>query len=140
MESADGFLFLEVEDVVAIHNVLLDRTDPRIDPLYDDPIQPGLLDLGPVEAAVTRHRWGPFSAGGELPERAVYLLRGIVKDHPFVDGNKRTGFETAELFLNMNGRTIETTDSNAVDFLTDVARGLERTEMVDWMRSHSRKL
>lgn len=140
MESDGGHLFLETEDVVAIHNVLMDRTDPRIQPLYEDPIEPGIMDLGRVEAAVARHRWGPFPEGGGLAERASHLLRGIVQGHPFTDGNKRTGFEAADLFLNMNGFVVETSGSEVLGFLTDVARGSGHEEIIGWLRSHSRKV
>lgn len=140
MESADGLLFLETEDVVAIHRVLMDETHPAVQPLYEDPIVPGILDRGAIYSAVERHRWGPFTEGGSLEERASYLLRGIAQDHPFTDGNKRTAFEATDMFLRINGSTIDARSQETVTFLTEVARGLSREEITGWLASRVRKI
>lgn len=140
MESAYGFLFLETEDIVATHNVLMDETDPALEPLYDDPIEPGILSRGHIDSAVERHRWGPFTAGGTLEERATYLIRGIAQDHPFTDGNKRAAFETADMFLRVNGRTIDAPIDASIRFLTDVARGLPKGRIKAWLDSTTRKI
>lgn len=139
MESDDGLLFLEVDDIVAIHTALMERTGD-FDPLYDDPIEPGILNESAIATAVERARWGPFEGGGDLAERAAYLLRGIVRGHPFVDGNKRTGFEASQVFLQMNGWTTEAQPGQYIEFVRDVARGAPVQQAQDWIRSRIRRI
>lgn len=57
-------LFLEARDIDAIHHTLVDRTQQVARPLYDDPIEPGILNDGPIQSAAERARWGPFEEGG----------------------------------------------------------------------------
>jgi death-on-curing protein len=139
LESDDGVLFPEVEDVVAIHTALRERTGD-FDPLDDDPIEPGILNEAAFAMAVERARWGPFEQRGDVAERAAYLLRGIVRGHPFVDGNKRTGFEAAEVFLKINGWIIEAATDTVIDLARRVAMGMDTRSVHAWIRSRLRRI
>ena len=66
---------------------------------------PGLRDAGLLKSALARPK--QHAAYGDAPDltalAAIYTA-GIVRSHPFVDGNKRTGFLVGVIFLELNGR------------------------------------
>ncbi len=100
----------------------------------------GVLQRGPIEAAVERARWGPFHAE-RLSERAAFLMRGIAADHPFVDGNKRTAYKVADLFLRQNGYEIDAEKEEIVGTMVDLAKGdLFFLDIQAWIERHMRKL
>jgi len=63
---------------------------------------------------------------------------GISRNHPFIDGNKRTAFVAVELFLALNGFDLVADDAGCVLTMLDVAAGeIEETAFAAWIRSHS---
>jgi len=107
--------FLTVEVVVALHRRQLERFGGGT----------GLRDLGLLESAVAQPQasfGGEFVHDGLFARAAAYLFH-IVSNHPFVDGNKRAGLLAAQVFLDVNGITLEH-DSEAFYALTmGVAEG-----------------
>lgn len=99
----------------------------------------GVRDRGLLESAVAN----PLATfGGEelypglLPKVAA-LLYGLVRNHPFVDGNKRTAFVVAVVVLAKNGRRLVATDADVVAFMEAVAAGRCTIEDVqDWLSQH----
>ncbi|WP_420959865.1 type II toxin-antitoxin system death-on-curing family toxin [Brucella sp. IR073] len=83
----------------------------------------GLRDEGALESVLGRpckkHGYG----APDLYELAAAYLYGIVKNHSFVDGNKRTGFAAADLFLHFNGLSLEATNEDVIHLVTMVAAG-----------------
>ena len=66
---------------------------------------------------------------------------GIVRGHPFNDGNKRAGLLAIGLFLRLNGYDLAVEDVEAVETITTLAAGgLPETELVDWIRRRMTKL
>jgi death-on-curing protein len=64
----------------------------------------------------------------------------LVRNHPFLDGNKRIGFATAVLFLELNGRCFIAPESEAaLKTLALAARELDEAYHAEWLRVHSRK-
>lgn len=97
--SSDEPLFLDVDDVLEIHASQLE--------IYGG--SAGLRDRGLLESAVAQPQtWvgGEFLHDGPFAMAAAYLFH-IVKNHPFVDGNKRTAMLAAIVFLDVNGIGIE---------------------------------
>lgn len=139
MESDDGLLFLDADDVISIHTALMARTNPD-NLLYEDPIEPGILNEDAITSAVERARWGPFPRREDLPIRAAFLVRGIAQAHPFVDGNKRTAFEAGDVFLRVNGYTTTASAEEVIGFVRDVAQGMSVGETEQWIRSRLRKI
>lgn len=84
--------------------------------------EPGILNRGPIESAIARARWGPFPGEGDLAERGALLMRGIVSDHPFVDGNKRTAFEVADTFCVRDGKPLTVAQDEIVEFTVQIAQ------------------
>ena len=80
--------------------------------------------------------------GGEdlyptIPEKAAALGFSLIKNHPFVDGNKRLGHAAMEVFLVLNGFEIEASVDEQEDIILQVASGkLGRDGFTDWLRDH----
>jgi death-on-curing protein len=67
---------------------------------------------------------------------AAYLFH-LVKNHPFIDGNKRVGLETALVFLEINGQSIDATDESLVDLVLQTVQGaVTKTAIADFFRQH----
>ena len=95
----------------------------------------GEINPGAVHSALERARWGPFHGDGALAERAALLLRGMVADHPFADGNKRAALEALDLFLGLNGAWIEETGKNVIEFVVRMAEGeIELEDATEWLQ------
>lgn len=96
----------------------------------------GVRDIGLLESALARpqnlHVYEPTA---DLASLAAAYAFGIVKNHPFVDGNKRTGYVVMESFIDLNGRALQ---ADAVDkYLTFIALaegGLSEDELAQWLR------
>ena len=67
---------------------------------------------------------------------AAYAF-GVARNHPFVDGNKRTAWVLARLFLRLNDVTIKFTAEDAIATVLALAAGdLSEEELADWFRTH----
>ena len=90
--------YLGLEDVVAIHHETMQR-------LGDIP-QP-LTRHGECLGALNRPRSAAHYENADIVTQAARLTVGLVKAHPFVDGNKRTALRCLEIFLSLNGLEIQ---------------------------------
>lgn len=100
----------------------------------------GIRDRNALESAMARprQRWS-YDATTTLPELAAALCFGIIRDHPFVDGNKRVGFLAAYVFLALNWLKLETDDDDVVATITGVAAGsFPEARLAEWMATHAR--
>jgi death-on-curing protein len=84
---------------------------------------PGLKDENALEAALARPLNKAAYGEEDLFALAAAYLFGIVRNHPFADGNKRTGYLAAFTFLYINGHLIEAEDGMVVVFVLGVAAG-----------------
>lgn len=96
----------------------------------------GLRDAGLLESALARpvnqHLYKP---GGDITELAAAYAFGLAKNHPFVDGNKRTAFLALGLFLALNGWRLETTQIDAIETMLSLARGsFDESALANWIR------
>lgn len=95
----------------------------------------GVRDQGALESALARPR--NLSAYGE-PDAAALAAAyayGIARNHPFVDGNKRTAAVVSETFLIVNGYSLTATDAEVVVAFVALAAGeLGEEELADWFR------
>ena len=101
---------------------------------------PGLRDRGLLESALAR----PFNLAGygkpDHADLAACYGVGIAKNHPFVDGNKRTAFVAVELFLALNGWQLGAGDAEAVVTMLAVAAGtIDEKNFAEWIRQHAEK-
>lgn len=99
----------------------------------------GLRDSGMLESALARpiNAW---SYGEDDPAAlAAAFAFGVARNHPFVDGNKRTAWVLARLFLAINGHELRFERADAVRTMLALAAGaLSEEEMADWFRLHIR--
>lgn len=73
----------------------------------------------------------------DLCDLAAAYLFGIVKNRPFVDGNKRTGFAAADLFLYFNGLSVEAEQEDVIQFVLMVASGeIDEAGAAAFFRDH----
>jgi death-on-curing protein len=92
---SDSRWYPSVEDVLDIHEEIVSE--------YPD-TSPGIQRRGDIEFALEYIREGSFrSVPGTIHEKAFHLLRLLVANHPFVDGNKRTALNTTTVFYLLNG-------------------------------------
>lgn len=98
----------------------------------------GTRDEGLLESAVARAR--NLAAYGEpdLADLAAAYGFGIARNHPFVDGNKRTALVAIELFLLLNGSELRATDADCVLTILDLAAGkLDEEGLTAWIRART---
>jgi death-on-curing protein len=82
----------------------------------------GLRDAGLLESALARARQiEAYDEAADVVDLAVAYTAGIVRNHPFVDGNKRTGFVLEVLFLELNGVVFTATEAAAARAVLDLA-------------------
>lgn len=76
-----------------------------------------------------------------LAAKAAHILFNIVASHPFIDGNKRTAFGTANLFLRLNGHFIKVAPEEGQVFIVKIAAGKVAGDRVrEWVRQSLKKL
>lgn len=99
----------------------------------------GLRDEGMLDSALN----SPFQTfGGEdvypsLQQKAARLCVGLVKNHPFVDGNKRIGAHVMLVFLALNGIDLQHSQTELSDVILQLAAGeIESTDLLHWILAH----
>jgi death on curing protein len=95
----------------------------------------GVRDEGLLESALARPQ-NLFAYGeGDVAALAGAYAFGIARNHPFVDGNKRTAFVACELFLAANGYDLTASDEECLAMMLGLAAGeLSEVEFVAWLR------
>jgi death on curing protein len=100
----------------------------------------GLGDAGLLESALARPRQHYAYASPDVFELAALYTAGIVRNHPFVDGNKRTGFAIGIAFLELNGFVFQSTEEDATTSVFALAGGdLDETGYATWLRSNAKR-
>lgn len=98
----------------------------------------GLRDAGALESAMIRPRNLAEYGDPDASLLAAAYAFGIARNHPFVDGNKRTAAVISETFLALNGLTLTASDAELVVAFVALAAGeLTEDELADWFRTHS---
>jgi death-on-curing protein len=98
----------------------------------------GLRDEGGLRSALARPENLAAYGDPDLFDLAAAYARGIVQNHPFVDGNKRTAFVVAVSFLDLNGQELLAPEAEAaVAFLRLAAGELSEAELAEWLRRNS---
>ncbi|MEQ1543758.1 type II toxin-antitoxin system death-on-curing family toxin [Methyloglobulus sp.] len=107
-----GIIWITESDTILIHERLLALNGGAA----------GILDRGLLQSALARpqqlHNYGNNPA---IIDLAASYIMGIVKNHPFVDGNKRVGFGVGILFLEMNGHAFTASATAVADTILAVA-------------------
>lgn len=103
----------------------------------------GIRDEGLLESAIAR----PYQTfGGENLyhsefERAAAIGESLIINHPFIDGNKRTGFLGMFALLNFEGLTLSASEEDAYQKTIDISTGLLKfEEIVEWLKANTKAL
>jgi death-on-curing protein len=99
----------------------------------------GVRALGLFESALARPQNVAAYGNPDAADLAASYGVGLAKNHPFIDGNKRTAFVAVELFLALNGHDLVADDADCVLTMLAVAAGsLDEPGFAAWLRTHSR--
>jgi death-on-curing protein len=99
----------------------------------------GVRDENVLDSALARpqQKWH-YSEGTDLPMLAAAYAFGIVRNHPYRDGNKRVGFLAMVTFLGVNGHDFSATDAEVVAEILALADGrISEEALADWIHHHS---
>lgn len=100
----------------------------------------GTRDAGLLESALARPQQLFAYGQPNLFELAAAYAFGLIRNYPFLDGNKRIGFAAAILFLELNGKRFTASEAEAaLKTLALAARELDEAGYAAWLREHSRK-
>ncbi len=97
----------------------------------------GTRDEGALDSSLARpqNRWH-HEPDADLCDLAAAYGFGIVRSHPFTDGNKRTGFQMTYVFLGLNGYRIKSSEEDVVPIIFRVAEGsTDESALADWLRA-----
>ena len=101
----------------------------------------GVRDAGLLASALARPRNLAAYGDPDAPALAAAYGYGIARNHPFIDGNKRTAFVCTELFLVLNGMQLIADDANCVaTMLALAASDITEAAYADWLRNHTASL
>lgn len=118
---------ITVEEIIEIHEEIVRR--------YGG--ESGILNKGELEFIVDQIN---HSSKSSLFWKVAILMRGIISGHPFVDGNKRTGFEVAYIILSSHGYDITASDDLIKEFLIELAMEEKHIyEIVKWLKYNTKK-
>ena len=100
----------------------------------------GVRDMGGLESALAR----PFQTfGGEdlypsIFEKAAAIGESLIMNHPFIDGNKRTGYLLMEALLRYGGHKIVASDDELYQFVINISTGsISFEEIVEWLKNNT---
>jgi death-on-curing protein len=120
--------WIEERDILAIHDRLLAAHGGAS----------GLRDRGLLQSALARPRQHrAYADSADVIEMAALYTAGIVRNHPFVDGNKRAGFVAGVLFLELNGFSFVANEEDATQSVLDLAVGtIDEAAFAAWLRAN----
>ena len=121
--------YLSIGQVLELHSRIIQQSGGTA----------GILNLGALESALIQPR---MTFGGKdlyptLSEKAAAVGFSIIRNHPFIDGNKRTGHAAMEVFLILNGYEIDASIADAERVVLQVTSGdMGREEFAAWLDAH----
>lgn len=122
-----------LEDILAVHQYSIDKYGGG----------KGIRETGSLESAIAR----PFQTfGGEdlypsIFEKAAALAESLIVNHPFVDGNKRTGFLAMTTFLQEEGFLLVANQDDAYTFTIHISTGnLKFEQIVEWLKQNTKTI
>lgn len=123
-------VFPPIEAIIDLHAELLAENGGA----------PGLRDRGALEASLARARQIMAYADGHVTifDLAAAVCVSILRNHPFVDGNKRAGFVALGMILGMNGIYLDASEREAAEVVLSVAAGKRsEDEFRQWVADNS---
>ena len=126
--QSDIVQFLSLDEAIEIHSVLVRR--------FGGP--EGIRDLGLLESALYRPQTGYYKS---LDEMAAAMFESLIKNHPFIDGNKRVAFFATDVFLRMNGYKLQVEAKTAHSFLMKLfdSNSCDLEHLLPWVSESMQK-
>lgn len=124
--------YLALAEVLALHALVIRQSGGAS----------GLRDLGGLESAVAQPlvTFGGRELHQGVAEKAAALAYSLIRNHPFVDGNKRVSHAAMEVFLILNGRELECDVDEQEKFWLGLAAGdRSRSDLAAWISNHLRQ-
>ena len=121
--------YLILKEVLELHRRLIEQSGGAA----------GLRDVGMLESALAQPlmTFGSNELYPTIIDKASALGFSLIKNHPFVDGNKRIGHAAMEIFLVLNGHEIDAPVDEQEQIILRLASGeLRREEFAGWLRAH----
>ena len=121
--------YLSLGEIVDLHRALLEQTGGTT----------GIRDLGMLESALAQPRatFDGTDLHVTLVQKAAALGFSLALNHPFVDGNKRVAHAAMEVFLLLNGMTLNAAVDDQERLILDLADGrVTRDELISWLENH----
>jgi len=124
-------LWIDVEDALALHDHLIALHGGAA----------GLRDKSSLQSALARPRQRyAYASAPDIAALAAAYTAGIIGNHPFIDGNKRTGFVTGVLFLEINGHRFVASEEDATDAVLNLAAGaIKEKAFAAWLRANVKR-
>ncbi|RIK34762.1 MAG: type II toxin-antitoxin system death-on-curing family toxin [Chloroflexi bacterium] len=125
--------YLSAAQVLFIHARLISETGGA----------PGIRDLGLLVASIARPQatFGGEDLYPDLFTKAAALMDSLIRNHPFVDGNKRAGITAAGIFLLLNGRRLTASNATLEQFTLLVAQSqVPFLQMAKWFQNYSKEI
>ena len=127
-----ALVFLSLDEVIEIHREMIERYGGSV----------GVRDMGLLESAVAMAEagFGDQYLHSDLFEMAAAYLFHIARNHPFIDGNKRTGAIAAFVFLKLNRVTLNASDREFERIVRTVAEGKTgKAAVAEFLRRNNQK-
>ena len=121
--------FLSLGDVLELYRRIVEETGGAT----------GIRDLNGLQSALAQPRmtFGGKDLYPSVAAKAAALGFSLIRNHPFIDGNKRVGHAAMELFLVINGHEIEASVDEQEAVILGVASGdIDREEFLNWLELH----
>ncbi len=123
--------YLYPKQVIYLYQQIIQQTGGTI----------ALRDAGLLESAICRPQ-ASFAGRDLYPDlfsKAAALGHSMILNHPFVDGNKRVGFEAMRLMLRLNGFDLRASEDTKYNMVLRIAEGrITEQAIADWLKAHSR--
>lgn len=103
----------------------------------------GVRDRGLLQSALARprHLFAYNDPTPDLPVLAAAYAFGIARNHPFLDGNKRTAAVVCETFLELNGMNLDAADADVYTIFLNLAAGsVSEQQLAEWLKNHSTRV
>lgn len=124
---------ISIQQALSIHKIAIEKFGGS----------QGIRDINGLESALAR----PFQTfGGEdlyptIEEKAAAIGESIIMNHPFIDGNKRTGYLLMEAVLRYGNKKIPVTDEILYQFVISISTGeIKFDEIVNWLKNNTQQL
>ena len=127
MSANEAWIWIDPAVILAVHE----------EQLAEHGGAAGVRDVGLLDSALARQRNQALYGQPDVYELAAAYAFGLVRNHPFVDGNKRSAFVAAELFLALHGQRLTASDADCVlEMLKLAASEIDEHVFAAWLRDH----